>query len=65
MFGKAKLLREGGEAQGLGRPTGLQTAHRIGELMRELIQARDAGNEDEVRRIEDEFAWTGTPGSPG
>jgi hypothetical protein len=48
----------------VGGPSGLQTTHRIGELMHEVARAREAGEADEVRRIQDQIAATGRPESP-
>jgi dihydrodipicolinate synthase/N-acetylneuraminate lyase len=46
-----------------GEPAGVESTHRIGALMRELKRAQQAGDEDEARRIQDQIAAIGRPGS--
>ena len=50
------------EPESRRKPSGIEETHRIRVLIGELARAKAAGDEDAVRRIEDEIA--GKPGPP-
>jgi hypothetical protein len=62
LSGAGEIGLGGAEPELPRKPSGIEETRRIRVLIGELARAKEAGDEDAVRRIEDEIA--GKPGSP-